>query len=52
MNFAKQLASRIAPRYLFSSHLVKTTDLNPDANSATSKHQNKDFYSSVLDFDH
>jgi hypothetical protein len=39
--------------YRFSSHLIKSADLNPDPNttSETSKHFNKDFYSSVLDFD-
>jgi hypothetical protein len=43
------------PFFRFSSHLVKSDDLNPDpTNKATvgSKHYNKDFYSNVLDFDH
>lgn len=41
------------PHARFSSHLIKTQDLNPDPNPAKegSKHYNKDYYSTSLDFD-
>ena len=53
MNKALSLCAKKIPQFRFSSHLIKSTDMNPDPNSKSesSKHHNKDYYSSVLDFD-